>query len=156
MTAQDIHDLFKKYGRTLGAAESFTGGLFSSEITSIPGASAFFKGSLVTYATEEKQRILGVSPYVINLKGVVSQECAGEMAGHARNLLNTDYAISFTGNAGPEAMENKPVGEIYIAIAMLDTVRVYSYRLDGDRKNIQNQALVLGYQLLAQNLEEFK
>ena len=156
MTVQDIHNLFKSYGKTLGAAESFTGGLFASEITSIPGASAFFKGSLVTYATETKQRILGISNYVTSCKGVVSQECAGEMASHAMNLLNVDYAIAFTGNAGPEAMEDKPVGEVYIAVAMKDTVRVFKYKLEGDRKNIQNQALELGYQLLSNCLEEFK
>lgn len=156
MTAQDIHDLFKKYGKTLGAAESFTGGLFASEITAIPGASSFFKGSLVTYATEEKQRILGVSSYVLDLKGVVSQECAGEMASHAKSLLNVDYAISFTGNAGPDAMEDKPVGEVYIAIAMKDMVRVYSYHLNGNRSEIQQQALQCSYQILKKSLEEFQ
>lgn len=148
MDAIDINKLFRQYGRTLGSVESFTGGLFSKEITSVPGASHFFKGALVTYATEEKNRILGISYDTIDKYGVVSQEVAGEMASHAKALLNVDYCVSFTGNAGPSTMENKPVGEVYIGIAFYDKCQVFAYNLSGDRESIQNQAIYIACDLL--------
>lgn len=148
MDALGINKLFREYGRTLGSVESFTGGKFASEITSISGASHFFKGALITYATEEKNRILGISYDTIDRYGVVSQEVAAEMADHAKKLLNVDYCVSFTGNAGPIAMENKPVGEIYIGIGFYDKVQVFKYNLSGDRESIQSQALSLSFELL--------
>ena len=153
MAARAINELFKTYGRTLGSVESFTGGLFAREITRVPGASKVFKGSLVTYATQEKIRILGISPSLIDRVGVVSQEVAGEMAGHGKALLDVDYCISFTGNAGPDAMEGKPVGEIYIGVAAYEMCQVYRYQLSGTREEIQNQAIELGYQHLKLLLE---
>lgn len=148
MTAEAINKLFREKGLTLGSVESFTGGSFASEITSVSGASHFFKGAYVTYATEEKHRLLGISWDVIDKYGVVSQEVAGEMAGHGKVLLNVDFCVSFTGNAGPEAMENKPVGEIYIGVAFKDMVQVFAYHLEGDRKNIQKQAINIAYDIL--------
>ena len=148
MTINDLKDTFVQRNLTLGSAESFTGGLFAQQITSVPGASQFFKGSLVTYATEEKMRILGVSKEIIDRYGVVSQEVAGEMAGHALALLNVDYAVSFTGNAGPSALEGKPVGEIYIGISSRTITKVYRYQLSGDRHHIQEEAVQLAISLL--------
>ena len=87
MSAETINKLFREKGYTLGCVESFTGGSFASAVTSVSGASHFFKGGLVTYATEEKQRILGISWETIDQYGVVSQEIAGEMAGHGKALL---------------------------------------------------------------------
>lgn len=156
MTAKELNNQFKEAGRTLGSAESFTGGLFAREITRVPGASKVFKGALVTYATEEKNRILGISQSLINRVGVVSQEVAGEMASHAKQLLNVDYCISFTGNAGPDAMEGKPVGEIYIGVAAYEMVQVYKYQLNGTREQIQDQAVNLGYQILSAILQNRK
>lgn len=156
MTAAELNSLFKEYGRTLGSVESFTGGLFAREITRVPGASKVFKGALVTYATEEKNRILGISQSLINRVGVVSQEVAGEMAGHGKALLNVDYCIAFTGNAGPDAMEGKPVGEIYIAVAAYETCQVFRYQLEGTREEIQSKAVELGYEHLKLTLENRK
>ena len=148
MTAKDINTLFREKGLTLGSVESFTGGLFAREITRVPGASKFYKGGFVTYATEEKIRILGVSEETVKQKGVVSQECGYEMAAHARCLLDVDYCVSFTGNAGPDAMEGKPVGEIYIGIGCEQICRVYKYNLSGTREEIQAQAVELAYEIL--------
>ena len=153
---EQINKLFRDIGRTLGAAESFTGGGFANRIVSVSGASHFFKGSLVTYATEEKNRILGISYQMIDEFGVVSQEVAGEMASHAKSLLNVDYAVSFTGNAGPEAMENKPVGEIYIGIAFYDKCQVFAFHLDGTREEIKNKAIDIALDLLAKIISENK
>ena len=156
MTVEELSKLFKEYGRTLGSAESFTGGSFASSITSIPGASKFFKGALVTYATEEKVKLLGIDPNRVEAYGVVSQEIGGDMAMHAKYILDVDYAIAFTGNAGPEAMENKPVGEIYIGLTAYQTTQVFKYNLKGSREEIVKQALQLGYEHLGLMLKSFK
>lgn len=148
MDIASISELFKQKGLSLGSIESFTGGSFASDITSLPGASKFYKGSLITYATEEKARLLGISWDTINKYGVCSQEVAGEMAGHGKALLDVDVAVSFTGNAGPIPMENKPVGEIYIGVAFLNMCQVYQFNLSGDRKNIQKEAINIACQIL--------
>lgn len=154
MTSADINKLFRDKGRTLGSVESFTGGGFAKDITSVSGASHFFKGALVTYATEEKARILGIPYSDIDSYGVVSQEIAGQMASNGKRLLNVDYCISFTGNAGPTAMEGKPVGEIYIGVAFYDKVQVFSYHLNGSREEIQKEAINIAYEILEKKLQE--
>ena len=154
MNPEKINKIFREKGRTLGSVESFTGGGFASAITSVSGASHFFKGALVTYSNEEKNRILGISYNDIDTYGVISQEIAAQMAGHAKQLLNVDYCVSFTGNAGPSAMENKKVGEVYIGVAFYDKVQVFSYQLKGDRKNIQKEAISIACDLLEKIIEE--
>ena len=144
----EISKLFKEKGLSLGAVESFTGGGFAKEITSVPGASQFFKGSLVTYATEIKEHVLGVPKDEIEKYGVVSREVASHMVSNGKRLLNTDYTVSFTGNAGPEAMEGKPVGEVHIGIAYSYYVRVFSYNLTGSREEIQRKAIKIAFELL--------
>lgn len=148
MTSLEINKLFREKGYTLGSVESFTGGSFASSITAVSGASHFFKGSLITYATEEKNRILGISYELIDKYGVVSAEIAGEMASRGRALLNVDYCLSFTGNAGPSAMENKPVGEIYIGVSFGQKTQVFTYHLSGSRENIQKEAILIAYEIL--------
>ena len=154
MNVVTINKLFREYGRTLGSIESFTGGLFAREITKVSGASHFFKGALVTYASEEKNRILGISYDVIDEYGVVSKEVAAQMASNGQKLLNVDYCVSFTGNAGPTAMEGKPVGLIYIGIAIYDKVEVYEFHLSGDRDTIQNEGVNNALKLLEQKILE--
>ena len=154
MNVQTINKLFREYGRTLGSVESFTGGLFAREITAVPGASHFFKGALVTYASEEKNRILGISYQDIDQYGVVSREVAAQMASNGQKLLNVDYCVSFTGNAGPDAMEGKPVGEIYIAVATCDGVKVYGHQLEGTREEIQKKGVELALELLKTTIFE--
>ena len=148
MTALELKEEFVKRNRTLGCVESFTGGLFAREMTKVPGASKFFKGGIVSYATEEKIRIVGVNENTVKQFGVVSQEVAAEMVGHGKFLLNVDYCISFTGNAGPEAIENKPVGEVYIGVCTQDLAQVQKFMLSGTRDEIQNQAVALGIEML--------
>ena len=144
----ELNKLFREKGLTLGSVESFTGGKFASEITSVSGASQFFKGALVTYATEEKVRMLAIPQADIEKHGVVSREIAGQMAYNGKNILNVDYCVSFTGNAGPEAMEGKPVGEIHIGIAFSRCLQVFSYNVEGSREEIQNKAIEIAFNLL--------
>lgn len=148
MDKEGINRLFRDKGRTLGSVESFTGGRFAQEITSVSGASHFFKGGLVTYATEEKSRLLGIPYKDIDEFGVVSKEIAAQMASNAKKLLNVDYCVSFTGNAGPEAMEGKPVGEIHIGVAFYDSTQVHSFQLEGTRIEIQEKAIIIAFELL--------
>ena len=136
-----VSNFFVDNGLTLGSAESFTGGLFASTITSISGASKFYKGSYITYATEEKIKLLMIPEDIVQQFGVVSKEIAYYMANNARQLLGVDVCVSFTGNAGPEAMENKPVGEVHIGIATKDSAQIYSLNLSGTRDEIRRQAV---------------
>lgn len=148
MTAKEINKLFRSKGLTLASVESFTGGQFACEMTSVSGASHFFKGGMVTYFTEEKVRLLGIPYSVVDQFGVVSKEVAYHMANAGKKLMNVDYCVSFTGNAGPSAMENKPVGEIYIGIAFGTTVQVHAYMLKGTREEIRRQAIDEAYKIL--------
>lgn len=150
----EIGALLCKKELTLGSVESFTGGLFASEVTAISGASKYFKGALVTYATEEKVRLLGIPSEEIEKHGVVSKEIAYLMAKLGKEKLAVDYCLAFTGNAGPEAMENKPVGEIYIALAGPQKVEVQAFHLQGERNKIQKSAIDLALTLLAKTLQE--
>lgn len=149
MKSEDLNILIKEKGLTLGSVESFTGGLFAREITKVPGASKFFKGGLVTYATEEKINVLGVSEEIVNRYGVVSEQCALEMASKGRKLLNVDICVSFTGNAGPDVMEGKQVGEVYIGVSIKDRTIAYPYMLKGDRNTVQNQAVEIAFELIS-------
>ena len=154
MDVVTINKLFREYGRTLGSVESFTGGLFAREITAVSGASHFFKGALVTYASEEKNRILGISYQDIDQYGVVSREVAAQMASNGQKLLNVDYCVSFTGNAGPTAMEGKPVGLIYIGVAIYDKVEVYEFNLEGSRDDIQKEGVKNALEILEKKILE--
>lgn len=150
----EIGALLSKKELTLGSVESFTGGLFASEVTAISGASKYFKGALVTYATEEKVRLLGIPSEEVEKHGVVSKEIAYLMAKLGKEKLAVDYCLAFTGNAGPEAMENKPVGEIYIALAGPQKVEVQAFHLQGERNKIQKSAIDLALTLLTKTLQE--
>ena len=104
-------------GATLAVAESCTGGLIASRITDVPGSSRYFLNGYVTYSNESKQRLLDVSPEIIEEHGAVSQECAHAMALGARKHSGADYALAVTGIAGPDGgTAEKPVGRVYIAV----------------------------------------
>ncbi|RFU61599.1 competence/damage-inducible protein A [Peribacillus glennii] len=102
---------------TISAAESLTGGMFQEYLTTIPGAGKVFKGGIVSYTNDVKANVLKVSDKTISEHGVVSSQCAMEMAQHARELLDAEVGISFTGVAGPDEQEGKPVGTVFIGIS---------------------------------------
>ena len=141
MKVEKVNSYLRERGLTLGSVESFTGGLFAQQITSVGGASKFYKGGYITYATEEKVNLLLIPQNEVDKYGVVSKEIAYHMANNARQLLKVDVCVSFTGNAGPEAMEGKPVGEVHIGIATKESAQVYSLLLKGNRNEIQAQAV---------------
>lgn len=105
----------KDKGISVGFAESLTGGMISSSVVNIPGASAVFKGSVVSYTNEIKKSVLGVSEAIISANTEVSGECAEAMAIGAATLLDVELVISVTGIAGPTGeLPGKPVGTVYM------------------------------------------
>jgi nicotinamide-nucleotide amidase len=137
-----VGTLLAQRQQTLTIAESCTGGYLAHQVTSTPGASAYFNGSLITYAEERKSAILGVPAALIGEKGVVSEEVAIAMAAGARKLMNADYALSTTGIAGPDGgTEEVPVGTIWIGLDGPAGARAAKFRFGQNReRNIQMAA----------------
>lgn len=142
-TLQDcIGRLLTAYGKTMSAAESCTGGMISHLITSIPGSSAYYLGSVTSYANSVKENVLGVSPDIIRQHGAVSSECAAAMAEGVRKLTGSDFAISTTGIAGPDGgSAEKPVGLVWIGVSSQNSTETYKIQYKGDRqRNIERFA----------------
>jgi nicotinamide-nucleotide amidase len=127
-----VGKLLLERGWTLGLAESLTGGLVASRIVDVPGASGWFRGGVVSYASEVKYDVLGVS------RGpVVSERAAVEMAEGARRMFGADVGLGVTGVAGPEPQEEMPVGTVFLAAAMPDGTQAARVQLPGDRASIR-------------------
>ena len=136
-----VGEMLKKAGKTLSAAESCTGGEIAHLITSVPGSSAYFLGSVTSYAVAVKESVLGVPSRTIERFGVVSSEVAAAMAEGVRRLTGSDYAVSTTGLAGPSGDERNPVGTVWIGVAGPHGTRTVSYCYKNDRKrNIERFA----------------
>ena len=134
--------LLAERGLTLAAMESCTGGLLASTVTDVPGASQYFKGSLVTYATEVKS-LAGVSAKLIEEHGVVSAEVAGAMAKAVREALDADVGVGITGVAGPGPQNGIPAGTVYAGVAMNGTVESTVMRFPPDRPLVKRRAVVM-------------
>ncbi|WP_445487529.1 competence/damage-inducible protein A [Niallia sp. 03133] len=153
-----VKELTKKLqekGLTIAAAESLTGGMFQQEITSITGAGKIFHGGIVCYTNDVKQHILHVKESTINQDGVVSEKCAKELAENVAKLLNSSIGISFTGVAGPEELEGKPVGTVHIGIAREGKpTEVETLLLAGSREANRKRTVNYGHYFLLKALEE--
>lgn len=137
-----IGKLLKNHGKTLSTAESCTGGLIASMITSVPGASEYFLGSVVSYANSVKHAVLGVSEDILKNYGAVSSECVGAMAEGVRKLTGTDFAIATSGIAGPGGgSDEKPVGLVWIGVSSEAGTETFRLIFNSDRKrNIERFA----------------
>lgn len=138
--ASELVGICKDKGITVGFAESLTGGMISSSVVNIPGASSVFKGAVVSYTNEIKENILGVSSGIIEEHTEVSEECALAMAKGASKVLNVDLAVSVTGIAGPTGeLPGKPVGTVYFGYSYpkLNKTGAFRLNLDGDRDTIR-------------------
>jgi nicotinamide-nucleotide amidase len=131
-------------GLTLGLAESLTGGLASSRLVNVPGASQWFRGSVVSYASEVKFDVLGVP------KGpVVSEEAAIAMAEGARRVLGSDVGLSITGVAGPDPQDDQPPGTVFVGVARPDRkTEVVAFTVPGDRDRVRQYATIAALDLL--------
>ena len=115
---QEIGDLLRQKGLTLGLVESATGGLISHLITNIPGSSDYYKGSVTAYSNETKVKMTGVEEKTIDRHGAVSSQVAEEMAAGGRRVLAVDICLADTGIAGPGgATLDKPVGLFYLGLS---------------------------------------
>jgi nicotinamide-nucleotide amidase len=147
--------LCRARGLSLATAESCTGGMVAERITSVPGSSDVFVGSIVAYADEVKARELAVPSEVLERHGAVSAEAAAAMAAGARERLGTDVAVSVTGIAGPGGgTETKPVGLVYLHAVGPDGARSADFVLPGDRSTIRRRATVTALHLVRRLLEQ--
>jgi nicotinamide-nucleotide amidase len=145
--------LLKQKGLTLSTAESCTGGRIAQMLTSIAGASAYFKGSMVTYATEAKVTLLGVPGALVEEHSVVSAAVAEAMAANAKKMFNADYAIATTGNAGPDKGEAAAeVGTVYIAIATPTSVYSKKLELGQPREKVIDRAAGKALEMIYQEI----
>lgn len=157
--SKEISQFIWEKGKTLGTAESCTGGRIAEAIVLMPGASNYFKGSIVSYTNEIKEKLLGVSHEVLEEKTAVCEEVAIEMVKGAIKTLNVDYAISATGVAGPAGGTHElPVGTIWLACGTADDIVTLKLTEDKGRdmnlSNATTQALQLFFKYLKERLTE--
>lgn len=145
-----IGKLLKQHGKTISTAESCTGGLVASMITSVPGSSEYYLGSVVSYANSVKQEVLGVPAEIIKEFGAVSSECVGAMAEGVRKLTGTDFSVATSGIAGPGGgSAEKPVGLVWIGVSSQSGTQTYKLTFNSDRKrNIERFASSALYKIL--------
>ena len=142
-----VLDLMRRNGWSLGLAESVTGGLVGARITGVAGCSDVFRGSIVSYATEVKQQVLGVSE-----GPVVSEAAALEMARGARDVLGADVALSLTGVAGPGEQDGMPAGTLCLGLVWPDGELTRSVRLPGQREQMRQFSVITSLDLLRRTL----
>lgn len=140
--------LLRERGLSLGLAESVTGGLVAGRITNVPGSSEVFRGAVVSYASDVKFDLLGVSP-----GPVVSEEAAAQMASGARRVLGADVGLALTGVAGPSEQDGMPVGTLCVAVSMPDRPTVTrTVRLPGLRDQMRQMSVITSLDLLRREL----
>lgn len=140
-------------GKTLSVAESCTGGMIGAAMTAVPGSSLVFKGGIISYTNEVKTRVLGVPAALLEREGAVSALVAEAMAMGARRVLETDYAISVTGLAGPGGDEfGNPVGTVYVGYADKNGPISKRFLFDGSREEIRIKAVEAAMSLLSEKI----
>ena len=150
---QIIGNQLVKLGKTLSVAESCTGGKIAENITAYDGASAYFKGGIVAYATESKIDILKIDPKLIAAHSVVSSEVAEAMAQNVRKVFNSDYGIATTGNAGPtKGDSDAEIGTVCIAIATPNGVFSQEFNFGKQRLRVVQKAVTMAFTLFQKEI----
>ena len=144
--------LLEEKGKRVTAAESLTAGAFQRSLGELSGVSSVFPGGFVTYSAQTKIDFLQIDRALIEEYGTVSQECVEAMAIQSRKLAQTDYALAFTGVAGPDELEGQAVGSFWIGLASNEGVSSHFYQVAGNRETIQNRAVMAGFELLRREL----
>lgn len=145
--------LLRERGLKIAFAESCTGGLLSNRVTNVPGSSEYFIGSLVAYAYEAKANLLGVSWDILNTHGAVSRETVLEMARGARNVFQSDIAVSISGIAGPGGgTPTKPVGTVWFALVAPDGEWAQDHHFTGEREEIKTASVDAALRMLVEYL----
>ncbi len=152
--AQRVGNLLRARGATLATAESCTGGLLGSLITDVAGSSDYYVGGILAYSNAVKQAVLGVEPETLAAHGAVSEQTAREMADGARRVLQTDFALSATGIAGPGGgTPDKPVGLVWIGLATPTGTRAVRFVWQGDRQTNKRLSAEAALELLLADLD---
>jgi nicotinamide-nucleotide amidase len=147
--------LLKSQHKTLATAESCTGGYVSHLITSVPGSSSYYKGSIISYANEVKENELGVSIQILKAQGAVSEACVTQMAEGVRKKLNTDYAIATSGIAGPDGgTAEKPIGTVWIAVSGPNSTIAKQFNMGDNRERTIQRSAIQGLDMLRKMLLE--
>ena len=150
---QVVAKLFVDKKMTLATAESCTGGKIAEQLTALPGASAYFKGSVVSYATETKIKVLGVPKTTIDQNSVVSAEVAVKMAENVKLLMDADFAIATTGNAGPTKGDSEAeIGTVFIALASPNGVFAEKFNMGNHRERIVQKSVHKALELLQKEI----
>lgn len=148
MIKMEVFQILKKQKWTVSFAESCTGGMLSSDFVSLPGVSSVFKGSIVSYCHEAKNKLLGVHYNLLKSHGAVNAQTAKEMAQGVRLQMQTDWGVSITGEAGPIALEAK-VGTVYFAVAGPNQLEKSVCEVfSGTREDLRKQAVLKAFVLL--------
>lgn len=146
--------LLKERGEKVSFAESLTGGLIAATFIANSGASRAIDESYVTYAPESKMRVLGVKRETVETVGVVSAECASQMAEGARRVSGADWGVSATGLAGPDGgTDELPVGTVFIGVSGKDITAAHECHFAGDRMEIRTQAARKAFELLIKTIK---
>jgi len=152
--SQELIQALRERHHTLSLAESCTGGLMASQITSWPGVSDVFMGSFVTYSNRMKREVLGVPPHILSTVGAVSRPVALHMARGAKALTGTTWAVSITGIAGPlGGTDKKPVGTVCFAIVGPGVEKASQQLFTGDRTDVQKASVQFAAQSLLETIQ---
>lgn len=147
--AKSVLDALERRSATVAVAESLTGGMVGARLTTVPGASASFRGGVIAYATDVKGSVLGVDRDLLAREGAVHPEVASQLATGVRGLLAATYGLALTGVAGPDPQDGRPPGTLYVAVAGPAGVRVEAPAVPAEgRAEIREQATVAGLRLL--------
>jgi nicotinamide-nucleotide amidase len=153
-TAKLAVGLLAARSQTVATAESLTGGLVAAALTTVPGASAVFRGGIVAYAADLKHSLLGVAPELLARVGTVHQEVALAMARGARDHLSADVGLATTGVAGPDPADGQPIGTVHIAVASANSTMHARLSMDGTRAEIRQATVDHVLELLVRALME--
>jgi len=151
---EKVGNLLLRQTKKIAVAESCTGGLVAHRITNVSGASGYFEAGFVTYSNKAKERCLSVPEAIIKAKGAVSEETARSMAEGVRSAAGVDIGLAITGIAGPGGgTDEKPVGTVYIALAVPGGTFVRKFSFQGDREEIKLQTSDEALLLILDHLE---
>jgi nicotinamide-nucleotide amidase len=145
--------MLARQNKTLSTAESCTGGKIAEVLTSVPGSSQYFKGSVVSYATETKINVLGIPESLIKEHSVVSREVVSAMALSIKKMMKTDYAIATTGTAGPSKGDsNAEIGTVFIALATPNGIIVEEFNFGQPREKVIDRTVIKSLEILQKEI----
>ncbi len=156
---KEVHKLLLEKGLTISVCESCTGGLLGSYLSKLPKSSNFFKGGIISYMSQIKEKVLGISKDLIEEKGVVSKEVAELMCKNTREIFESDISVSITGLAGPTPGDGKdrekPIGLVYIGlINNKGYKKIQEFLFKGDRESIRKKACESALSMIKESLEK--